>query len=88
MSCIWKFPLKPVTKLSLPKDAEILKVAGQGDEIFLWARLDSTKSKQVRTFRAFATGQQIDDDLNLKFIDTAFVGVDDTLVFHVFEDLS
>jgi len=38
MTQVWKFVLQPGISLSMPKGAEILSVASQGNDICLWAK--------------------------------------------------
>jgi len=81
---VWKFVLQPEIEISLPRGAELLSVASQGNDICLWAKVNPEAEKEKRSFVAFGTGHQIPDDLNLKFIGTAMI-YDGSLVFHVFE---
>lgn len=58
MMTIWKYeiPLKDSFKLELPKDAVIL----HGEAFFIWALVDTEAEKEIRRFRIYGTGQEIE----------------------------
>lgn len=73
--------------LNLPVGAQVLTAAAQGDDIVLWALVDTTEGvpKEMRQFVVYGTGHKIDlEQDKLKYVSTAFLG---PLVFHVFEAL-
>ena len=70
----------------LPREADILTVAFQGDDLCVWAKVDtSIEEMEARTFKVFGTGSPIpqDNEPMYNFIGTAFMN--NGLVFHVFE---
>ncbi len=60
---IWKYKLKnhAVTDICLPRDAKVLFIGAQGEDVFLWAQLDNTKPVLNRAFCSYATGQALPD---------------------------
>ena len=86
MKTIWKFPIPihDVVTLRMPKGAEVLRVAAQGDQPCMWALVDTEAPKENRHFRFAGTGHPIDEKGRMKFIDTFFMR-DGALVFHIFE---
>ena len=68
----------------LPVGAKILSSAFQGNDLFIWALVDTDAVKERRYFLVFPTGSDIGSyaEQMLIFINTAFIG---SLVFHVFE---
>jgi hypothetical protein len=83
-SVIWKFKLRPWTIfIDLPKDAQVLSVGAQGDDVVAWVRCDPWTDYEARLLAAHPTGVPIPPAL----LDAQFVGtvqMDDGLVFHVF----
>lgn len=85
MKVVYKFIINDRnTEIKIHKDAKILKASFQGDDLCLWADVDTEKEKTIRDFYIFGTGQEITDDVGIDFeyIDTVFI---DNLVFHVYE---
>lgn len=84
---IWKYELVPndLITIEMPKDAQILSVNSQGDNVFLWALVDPIELTESRKFMVFGTGHDV-PDINLSFIGT-FMLFKGGLVFHVFECL-
>ena len=90
MNTIWKYELdfKAITKLQIPKDAEILTLQ-QDQKTYkpcIWLIVNTDNEPEERFFELFGTGQEIKWDMgvNRKYIGTyqyqkgEFVG-------HVFE---
>lgn len=71
----------------MPKDAEILTVAIQGNKFLIWARVDTENPLEERKFHAFSTNSDIEVEIppNFKYIGTGFTI--DGLVSHAFEEL-
>lgn len=88
MSQVWKFVLGPAeTKIEMPKDAEILTVATQGNmclNVCLWAKVNPDAEKEERVFMTYGTGHNIPDDINLDYVGTVQFS---NLVFHIFEKI-
>jgi hypothetical protein len=64
--------------------AEILKVDTIGNEIYLWAIVDSEEPMEVRHFKMYGTGHKLHDETAQEYIGTAIL-FDGRLVLHVFE---
>lgn len=62
---IWKYPvpLESRFRIAMPDASEILSVAAHGDEIFLWARVDTERPTVRRPFALICTGQTGVDDV-------------------------
>lgn len=85
---IYKYELNSENcTIKLPSGAEVLRVEMQSSGIFLWAAVNpDTKDFEKRRFMILATGQDIEQYENLRYINTMFVD-NGTFVFHVFEVL-
>ena len=85
MRKVYKYvlPVDDYFTMSLPQNAEILKIDLQFDILHMWALVDPTKPSGVRHFRFVGTGHPIEEE-NIRFIDT-FQLHDGNLVFHIFE---
>jgi len=90
MYTIWKYELEfeAVTKLKLPKDAEILTVQ-QDEKTFkpcIWLMVKTDNETEERLFELFGTGQEIKYDMG---IDRKYIGTyqyqKGEFVGHVFE---
>ena len=89
MKQILKFTLAPVITLELPKDAQVLTVRAQGEDICLWALVDPKAEKEPRKFMAFGNGHNVPEphegpQITLKYRGSAHLD-GGALVFHVFE---
>lgn len=84
MKRIFKYavPLLDDFSLDMPKDAKVLSLQKQRGSTQLWALVNDDSPVEKRQFRIFGTGQPIDPDEVLNFIDTFQVH---DLVFHLFE---
>lgn len=61
MKTIWKFPITlGETKVSMPEHAYILSIQYQGQELCLWAIVDTKAPETIRTFEVYETGHEID----------------------------
>lgn len=87
MKTIYKYKLDPSGKpVMMPASAEILSAREQGNDICVWAKVDTTDTVQVpRTFHVFGTGHEMPEDQNLRFVGTAILN-GGALVFHVFHN--
>ena len=82
---IWKFELLPGMSVSMPRGAEVLHAAGQGDGLFVWALCDPDRPTESRYFDVYGTGHPCPDPDHLgRYVGTAHLD-DGALVFHVFE---
>ena len=84
MKTIWKYELKRkgVQIIAMPRNAEILTVQAQGNNIALWAVVDTEEQKENRHFEIVGTGGYIDETIQRVYLGTIqFSG----LVYHIFE---
>lgn len=89
MLSIYKYPLESSLDISLllPKDAEVLTLKVQYNQPCLWILVDpNQKIFELRHFRAFATGDSIENIKDLIYIET-FLLYDRKLVYHLFEEI-
>lgn len=81
MKKIFKYQLDGLHAiLEMPLGSEILTVQGQGNNIVLWALVDTSKALEKREFNIYLTGEIL-DNLSGKYIGT--VQID--LVYHIYE---
>jgi len=88
MITVFKYIIHPFTpETELGEGAKILSVGYQNGNICLWAQTDTELGYEVRSFKVFGTGWEIEEikGYELKFIGT--VQYPEGLVFHVFEEL-
>ncbi len=82
MTVIWKYPIVVGRSvLSMPIGAKILKIAEQGNEIMLWAVVDSEAEMEARFFQVYGTGHPLPDNCG-EYMDSVMI---DVFVWHVFE---
>ena len=88
MKTIWKFALSVGrTEISVPRSSELLSVQEQHKKATIWVLVPDEAQMETRTFLGVMTGQTIDTDKTLTFIDT--VQLDDGhCVLHIFEEKS
>jgi hypothetical protein len=84
MKKVFKYPLSLVfeeTKISLPAQNKLLKVAMRNDEPFVWFEVSlGSDFSGSRTFRIFGTGHEITP--GFEHIETFFDG---SFVWHLYE---
>ena len=84
---IWKFKLSGEVsqKISIPKEAKILSVEIQHNEMVVYAMVNTTiKETEQRKFRIIGTGDTTDASINnYVFLGTVLMA-DGEYVFHVF----
>ena len=64
MKAVWKFPLvlhTPYQTIQMPEDAEILCVAVQGNQPFIWAMVDTDAPLKARHIYQHHTGEEIEE---------------------------
>jgi hypothetical protein len=81
----WPLPHDKAT-FDMPRDAEILHVSAQGDDLCLWARIVEGRKIETKTFLLCGTGHEA-PSLDCKHIGTALLH-GGALVLHVFEDVA
>jgi len=96
MKTIWKFGIHKDGKtdtifpnrveIGMPKDAEIISVMEQDNDICLHAIVDSEAPKDRRFFEVFGTGHEIK---GIEFTERKYIGSakveDGKFIFHIFE---
>lgn len=69
-------------EVEVPTGAEILKIAPQGNRLFLWAAVHTEEpKKETLKFRIIGTGQKMPTTTNMLHLETCQVA---HLVLHVF----
>ena len=89
MKTIHKYILDPNNKeIFMQKGAVILTTREQGDNIYIWAEVDTDTPIEPRYFEIFGTGHEMHEDIgmNRKYIGTAMMEGGD-FIFHVYEVL-
>ena len=82
MKVIYKYPvLIGEFEHGLPKGAKILSVQLQDEQPYFWALIDPESPREIREFRVFGTGHEIDDEWH-KYHATFQQG---PFVWHLFE---
>lgn len=85
MRQVWKFDVDPnENPTQMPEGAEIISAGFQSGGLQIWALVDVGARLVPRKLIVRGTGHNI-RSTDLVFIQTVFM---DSLVFHVFEDLS
>lgn len=91
MKTIYKYELKAVCHQNLtepvmmPHDAKILQVGAQGDDMFIWAEIDTESSVIERHFEIFCTGHEMQVDMG---VEREYIGSlmmhGGAVIFHVY----
>jgi len=87
MKTIYKYTIVPQKEdISLPSGAVVLAVSFQGEDLCLWAEVDTEAELETRYFRIFGTGHRMcfEGTTSHMHIGTAFYE-HHGLVFHVYE---
>ncbi len=79
---IWKFPLSPEGRIPMPEGAELLHVATQNNEAFLWARVQPEMPLRIRHLKIVGTGHECGGAG--VYVGTFHLATEG-LVFHVFD---
>lgn len=86
MKALYKYVITPEGVTQMPRDAEVLSVGAQGEQIVAWALVSVENSMTNRRLIAVPTGARFEDDGAPK--PSQFVGTvqrPDGLVFHIFD---
>lgn len=99
MKTIWKYPVKfPVVgcldnftlefTILMPEEA-IFRYVGikEKEDVCIWMEVDTDNPKENRTFRFFATGEDLDLNELMKYCGSIIFS-EAQLVFHLYEILS
>lgn len=85
---IWKYQM-PVSErfvMKLPKGAEIIRMAGEGGRLWLWAVVDTAAPDEERHFEAFKAGGTMPGDLSAHvFRGMAHIYIQAELMLYIFE---
>jgi hypothetical protein len=92
MKLVWKFPLDPAYaspyEVRMPKGADMLTAAMQGDTLCVWAMVDPQAETVTRRFWVIGTGMSIGtgpfEQPNMRYVGTA---LENFLVWHVFVEV-
>ena len=87
---IWKFEIKHMEPVMVPKGSEVLSVFAVGNIVYTWIKFDK-KFQDItypKYFEVFGTGHDIPVDMGIdrKFIGTTLM-LNGALVWHIFERL-
>jgi len=83
MKTIYKYPLFITDEqvVGLPEDAHVLSAQMQGDQLFIWALVDTDAKLGQRAVRIFGTGNPVNLDGNWQFAGTV---QERMFVWHIF----
>ena len=82
MKTIFKYQISPwSTSRTMPALAEILTVQVQGEDVCVWARVDTDFAPKTRQFGFYGTGHPLPEDPGV-YVGTVQLG---PLVWHVFD---
>jgi len=83
---IWKYELPfPETQLQMPMGAQVLDVQVQNDTPCIWALVDQKLKLEIRKFKFFGTGHEIDSFITKQNYVGTFQLREGLLIFHLFE---
>ena len=91
MTTIYKYELEltPNTEqvLRLPRNAPVLSVGKQNDELYVWAKVNTEEVNIPRKFIVAWTGKELPESIAAKHSSAVFYGTVqiDYLVYHIFE---
>ncbi|WP_020403778.1 DUF7352 domain-containing protein [Gracilimonas tropica] len=81
MKVIYKYKVQP--SVMIREGAEILKIAYQNGELYLWAMVDSEADEEERNFCIVGTGNKLSSKAkNGTYLETVF---QQGYVWHIFE---
>lgn len=79
----YKLGISDYREIKMPKNAQVLTVKNQNNDIFIWAIVNPLEDEEVRSFMVFGTGNDYDlSNSNIVYIDTVIIN---QFVWHVFE---
>ena len=83
----YQMPVLEQFTMTLPMGAQIIRMADQGGMFWLWALVDLRRPEEIRRFRAFKTGAQVPDGLDLEYVGFCAVHVQMELGLYIFEEV-
>lgn len=83
----YEVPIKETFELSMPTDAQILRVEDVDGRFYLWAVVDPDSERvETRLFECYKTGQPIDTNMDdLKYLGCCKLFIMQELCLYVFE---
>lgn len=81
----YKLNIQAIQSFVIPKNNKILCLKNQDDELTLWALVEEDGSESIINIYTFGTGQEIDHNKHMTYIDTVMI---DKFVWHVFTDIT
>ena len=89
MKTIWKYKIEMLLSIEMPIGAKIVYVGEQDNMICLWAIVDTEKKNESRFFRAYCTGEKIENPHREPGNEDNYVGTvlldGGNFVLHVYE---
>lgn len=88
MKVIYKYrlPFQEVAKVTMPKDATIIRIDGLDGALWIWAIVDTNQDLEVRTFNLYKTGGVMPDNINeAAYFGCGAIFVQMELMMYVFE---
>lgn len=85
---IWKYqmPVSEAFTMRLPRNATIVRMAGENGMLWLWAQVDTAQPDEVRYFEAFKAGGTMPDDLSDHiFVGMASIHIQQELMLYIYE---
>lgn len=84
----YQMPVLEQFSMTLPEGAKIIRMADEGGMFWLWAVVNTEAKPEERHFRAFKTGGQIPEGLQLEYVGCCAVFVQMELMLYIFEDFT
>ena len=81
----YQMPILEEFTLDLPEGAEIIRTATENGMLWLWAIVNTNATNETRKFRAFKTGGQMPDGIDLTYIGFCPIYVQMELGLYIFE---
>ena len=81
----YKLTLKHNQGVPIPKNAKILHVDIQSDNLYFWAEVDTEEVITYRYFSIFGTGWDIPSEENIEYVYIGTVKEQDDLIWHLYE---
>lgn len=88
MKAIYKYrlPFQEEATVTMPKDANIIRVDGLDGALWIWAVVDTEKPLVDREFSLFKTGGEMPDDIDTySYVGCGAIFVQMELMMYVFE---
>lgn len=88
MLTVWKYELQPgETYLEIPAGSTNLSVQTQNGIPCLWVLVDTNRKTEPKVYEIYGTGHEIKNPFRLRKYVGTFLIDNDSLVFHVFEQI-